>query len=217
MVSSAPTHEIQYNIPRSPGIQSTNRSPVPPDHKRVPIILALRFSTLETAIIVVLLRFHKRLKLRAHGWDAYTIYFALVINPPASDDKQCCLIIHRLFVSSVAPRIPSRCVWDSEDTNIYVKSTPLEASKWTTMAEIQATVATGLTVCLFILRIIKVTHRKQSKIVSSFIVINILGTLAFVFVISFQCYSIQQSMEANHAGARHLTNHSSGCKQTSRR
>ena len=58
------------------------------------------------------------------------------------------------------------------------------------MAEIQATIASGLiknSVCLFILRIIKGTHRKLSKIIIAFMVINILGTLAFVFVICFQC------------------------------
>ena len=58
------------------------------------------------------------------------------------------------------------------------------------MAEIQATISAGLiktSVCLFILRIIKGTHRKLSKIIIAFMVINILGTLAFLFVICFQC------------------------------
>lgn len=73
---------------------------------------------------------------------------------------------------------------------IYVEKTLSEASKWTTMAEIQATIAVGLiktSVCLYILRIIKGTHRRLSMIIISFMVINILGTLAFVFVICFQC------------------------------
>ena len=69
-------------------MQSMDRPPVPPDHNRGPIILALQFSTLGVAIIVVLLRFYMRLKLRAHGWDNYTIYLALVTDPPASDNNK---------------------------------------------------------------------------------------------------------------------------------
>ena len=65
-------------------MESTNRPPIPPDHNRGPIILALQFSTLGIAIIVVLLRFYMRLKLRAHGWDDYTIYLSLVNIFPRS-------------------------------------------------------------------------------------------------------------------------------------
>ena len=70
------------------GMQSTNRPPIPPDHNRGPIILAVQFSTLGVAIIVVLLRFYVRLNLRAHGWDDYTIYLALVTSPPASGNNK---------------------------------------------------------------------------------------------------------------------------------
>lgn len=69
------------------GMQSTNRPPVPPDRNRGPIILALSFSTLGVAIIVVLLRFYMRLKLRAHSWDDYTIYLALVTSPSPSGNS----------------------------------------------------------------------------------------------------------------------------------
>lgn len=59
-------------------MQSIDRPPVPPDHDRGPIILALQFSTLGIAIIVVLLRLYMRFRLKTHGWDDYTIYLALV-------------------------------------------------------------------------------------------------------------------------------------------
>ena len=59
-------------------MESINDLPLPPDKDRGPIILALQFSSLGLAIIIVLLRFYMRLKLRTHGWDDYTIYIALV-------------------------------------------------------------------------------------------------------------------------------------------
>ena len=65
-------------------MQSTDPPRVPPDHNRGPFLLALQSSTLGIPIIVVLLRVYMRLKLKAHSWEDYTIYFALVPNPPTS-------------------------------------------------------------------------------------------------------------------------------------
>ena len=88
------------------------------------------------------------------------------------------------------------------------------------MAEIQATIATGLiktSVCLFILRIIKGTHRRPSNIIIAFIVINILETLAFLFVICFQCTPFNKVWKPTIQGHCTSPTISSRRKQRSRR
>jgi hypothetical protein len=62
-----------------------NRTSYRPDVDLGPIFLAVSWSTLSLAMVMVALRLYLRSQVHANDWDDYLIYLALVSDSPFKD------------------------------------------------------------------------------------------------------------------------------------
>ncbi|KAL9123976.1 MAG: hypothetical protein Q9217_006649, partial [Psora testacea] len=79
---------------------------------------------------------------------------------------------------------------------VYVKSTAVDIVKWTIIAEIQsysAVLLVKLSVCLFILRVIKGTHRNIAKFIYVLMVLMTTLALAAMLTDALQCFPLEKA------------------------
>ncbi|KAI9812642.1 MAG: hypothetical protein M1827_004631 [Pycnora praestabilis] len=158
---------------------------LPPDVNLGPMVLGLLWGTTTLATIVVGLRAYVRLITRAQGWDDYFAYIAAinVIFGAIVNSQQ----VHYGFGRHL----------------VYVQPTVQEVSKWTIIAEIQsysAVMLVKLSVCCFLLRVIKLTHKKVLIFIYILMVFLTGVGIAAMLVDAFQCFPLAKAWNKDLSG-----------------
>lgn len=167
---------------------------LPPDVNRGPMIVGISWASASLAIVAVALRISIRFKKRAHGWDDYVIYTALV--SVSSSPLYITLITSTQAMSIYGAILNTLQVKYGFGRHIeYVLATLPRVAMYTTLVEMQNAIGTFLvkfSVCLFILRLIRRTYRKVRIVLWLTIFILFVLTITTLLVLGLQCIPFQK-------------------------
>ncbi|KAK0512238.1 hypothetical protein JMJ35_005366 [Cladonia borealis] len=147
---------------------------LPADNDRGPMLLAITWTTAAVATMIVILRIYSRTVFQhTMGRDDAAIIAALLST-----------LLGQVWITLQ--------VHDGYGRHVYYLSNHqiLQSTKWTTVFEIQNAIGVyfvKVSVCLFILRMIAVTHEAMRRVLLGTIALLTLLMLGNVSVICFQC------------------------------
>lgn len=154
-----------------------------PDTNLGPTYLAISWTTLSLAAALVAMRAFVRCKMHANGWDDYLIYLAWVSGFCAIITKQPLPPTRAPLLNRLQPVSFCGSILDTLQVNYgfgrhaeYIRPTLIEAEKYCMLAEMLGVIATFLikvSVCLFVLRLIRGTHPKIRVVLWGMIVIQL--------------------------------------------
>lgn len=172
---------------------------IPPDETRGPQILAISWTTLTLATVTIALRAHMRRKAHATGWDDYFMFLALVCLLSATSPGLDGLTSYGsqliTVFGSICTSMQVHYGFGRHIHNVPLKELSL-LIEWTTIAIIVNYIGifcVKISVSLFVLRVIKGTHRRIRLLLYCFMVILALSTLAGIVTTSTQCIPLKKS------------------------
>lgn len=170
---------------------------LPPDESRGPSLIAEEWTTVSIASLLVFLRIYTRVFLRkTAGWDDWTIVMAWVgkFTPrlprhlPANDKLQGFAIAqHILAIFQVENGFGRHIEYLQPDqiSKVFLITTIL------TMLHTVGTFLVRISVCLFVLRLVPVTHRKFYRYTYLLIAFFAVITTATFMLFLLACIPIQ--------------------------
>lgn len=179
-----------------------------PDTNLGPTYLAISWTTVSLAAVLVALRVFVRCKMHANGWDDLFIYLAWVsilhhLSTPETKLRTITEIIEQpiCLCGSIIDTLQVRHGFGRHVE--YIRPTLIKAEMYCMLAEMLGVIATLLikiSVCLFVRRLIRGTYPKLHVVLWGMIVIQI--GVAFVTCVLFgtACRPFKKFWDPSHPG-----------------